>query len=51
MNAKDENRLKTLLNDMDKEFQKLDHLQRAKFAIEQISLWQQKFNEVSLSAK
>ncbi len=51
MKAEDENRLKTLLNDMDKEFQKLDHLQRAKFAIEQISLWQQKFNQVSLSAK
>ncbi len=39
------NRIKTLLNDVDKEFQGLDHLHKAKFAIEQISLWQQKFNE------
>jgi hypothetical protein len=45
MEGKNENRIKTLLNDMDKEFQRLDHLQRAKFAIEQIGVWQKKFNE------
>lgn len=38
-------RIKNLLNDVDKEFQGLDNYQRAKFAIEQISMWQQKFNE------
>jgi hypothetical protein len=45
MQENNENRIKTLLNDMDKEFQRLDHFQRAKFAIEQISVWQPKFNE------
>ncbi len=42
------NRIKTLLNDVDKEFQGLDHLHKAKFAIEQISLWQQKFNDAKV---
>lgn len=45
MNIKNEDKIKTLLNDVDKEFQGLNHYQRAKFAIEQISIWQQKFNE------
>ena len=39
------NRIKTLLSDIDKEFQGLNHYQKAKFAIEQISMWQRKFNE------
>ncbi len=33
---------------MDKEFQGLDHLHKAKFAIEQISMWQRKFNEAKV---
>jgi hypothetical protein len=33
------------LSDVDKEFRGLNHYRRAKFAIEQISVWQQKFNE------
>ncbi len=49
MEDRNENRLKTLLSDMENEFQRLDHLQRAKFAIEQISVWQQKFNEAKHS--
>ena len=40
-----EDKIKALLNDVDKEFLGLNHYQRAKFAIEQISTWQQKFNE------
>ncbi len=44
----EKNRIKTLLNDMDKEFQGLDHLHKAKFAIEQISMWQRKFNEAKV---
>ncbi len=38
-------KLKTLLNEIDKEFHGLNYMQRAKFAIEQISMWQNKFNE------
>jgi hypothetical protein len=40
-----EDKIKALLNDVNKEFLGLNHYQRAKFAIEQISTWQQKFNE------
>ena len=40
-----ENKLRTLLSDVEKEFKGLNHYQQAKFAIEQISLWQQKFND------
>ena len=37
--------LKILLRDVDQEFYKLTPVIRAKFAIEQINIWQQKFNE------
>jgi hypothetical protein len=40
-----EYRIRTLLNDVDKEFLGLNHFHRAKIALEQISLWQQRFNE------
>lgn len=45
MEENGENKIKALLNDVNKEFLGLNHYQRAKFAIEQISTWQQKFNE------
>ncbi len=45
MEEKNEERIKNLLDGIDKEFQGLNHYQRAKFAINQISIWQQKFNE------
>lgn len=45
MEEKNEARIKTLLSDVDKEFRGLNHYRKAKFAIEQISMWQQKFNE------
>ncbi len=45
MEEKNEARIKTLLNDVDKEFRSLNHYRKAKFAIEQISMWQQKFNQ------
>ncbi len=45
MDEKNGEKLKTLLNDIDKEFKGLNYMQRAKFAIEQISMWQGKFNE------
>ncbi len=45
MDEKKGEKLKILLNDIDKEFHGLNHMQRAKFAIEQISMWQNKFNE------
>ncbi len=40
-----EDRLKILLSDIDKEFLGLNYYQRAKLAIEQISMWQQRFND------
>ncbi len=43
-----EYRIKTLLNDIDKEFEGLNHYQRARLAIEQISIWQQKFNQAKV---
>ncbi len=45
MEERNETKIKTLLSDVDKEFRGLNHYRRAKFAIEQISMWQQKFNE------
>ena len=40
-----EDRLKILLSDIDKEFLGLNYYQRAKLALEQISMWQQRFND------
>lgn len=40
-----EDRINELLRDVAKEFQGFNHYQRAKFAIEQISLWQERFIE------
>ncbi len=37
--------LKILLQDVDREFYRLAPVMQAKFAIEQINVWQQKFNE------
>ncbi len=45
MEDTNEIKIKTLLTDIDKEFQGLNHYEKAKFAIEQISMWQRKFNE------
>ncbi len=45
MEEKNEARIRILLSDVDKEFSGLNHYRRAKFAIEQISMWQQKFNQ------
>ncbi len=45
MEENGEKKIKALLDDINKEFLGLNHYQRAKFAIEQISTWQQKFNE------
>ncbi len=48
MEENGEDKIKALLNDVNKEFLGLNHYQRAKFAIEQISTWQQKFNEAKV---
>ncbi len=48
MEEKNEHKLKDLLNNIDKEFQGLNYYQRAKFALDQISTWQQKFNEAKV---
>ena len=45
MEENNEERIKNLLDGIDKEFQGLNHYQKAKFAINQISIWQQKFND------
>lgn len=45
MGEKNEDKIKTLLGDVDKEFQRLNPYVKAKFAIEQISVWQQKYSE------
>jgi len=45
MEERNEARIKILLSDVDKEFSGLNHYRKAKFAIEQISMWQQKFNQ------
>ena len=41
----DNKQLKILLQDVDREFYRLAPLMQAKFAIEQMNMWQQKFNE------
>ncbi|VVB96345.1 Uncharacterised protein [uncultured archaeon] len=48
MEENSENKIKALLDDVNKEFMGLNHYQRAKFAIEQISTCQQKFNEAKI---
>ncbi len=48
MAEKNEDKIKKLLDDVEAEFKQLDNLHRAKFAIEQISAWQQKFNEAKV---
>jgi hypothetical protein len=48
MKENGEDKIRALLNDLNKEFLGLNHYQRAKFAIEQISTWQQKFNEAKV---
>lgn len=45
MEEQNKNRLKILLCDVDQEFCRLTPYMQAKLAIEQISMWQQKFNE------
>lgn len=45
MGEKNEDKIKILLSDVDKEFQRLNPYVKAKFAIEQISVWQQKYYE------
>lgn len=45
MGDKNEDKIKILLGDVDKEFQRLNPYVKAKFAIEQISVWQQKYHE------
>ncbi len=40
-----EDKIGILLSDVEREFYRLPPYKRAKFAIEQISMWQQKFNE------
>jgi predicted transposase YbfD/YdcC len=45
MGDKNEDKIKVLLSDVDKEFQRLNPYVKAKFAIEQISVWQQKYHE------
>ena len=45
MGDNNEDKIKVLLSDVDKEFQRLNPYVKAKFAIEQISVWQQKYNE------
>lgn len=45
MVEKCENRIKELLTDIDKEFRGLNQYQRARFALDQISMWHKKFNE------
>lgn len=45
-----EERIKSLLRDVDEEFYKLDPCTRAKLATEQVILWQQRFNESKVKA-
>lgn len=45
MEEKNEYRIKDLLSEIDREFYSLPSHEMAKVAIEQISSWQQKFNE------
>jgi hypothetical protein len=39
-------KIKIILNDLDEEFYRFNDYHRAKFAIDQIGRWQQKFKEV-----
>lgn len=48
MTEKNDDKIKKLLNDVDAEFKQLDNLHRAKFAIEQVSAWQQKFKDTKI---
>jgi hypothetical protein len=48
MEQTNDTRIKNLLNDVNKEFMGLNHYHQAKFAIEQISQWQKKFNEAKV---
>ncbi len=50
MEEKNEDRIKNLLNDVDKEFCKLTPHLQVRFAIEQISIWQRRFNEANNNA-
>jgi hypothetical protein len=45
MEEKDEDKIRILLSEIDREFYKISHHLRAEFAIEQISRWQQRFNK------
>ena len=45
MGEKNDDRIKALLGDVDREFRRLPPYLQAKFAIEQISVWQHKFNQ------
>ncbi|NJD77589.1 MAG: hypothetical protein FIB08_10920 [Candidatus Methanoperedens sp.] len=40
-----EAKINKLMNDLIKEYQGFNYYQRAKFAIEQISVWQERFTE------
>ncbi|VVB85040.1 Uncharacterised protein [uncultured archaeon] len=51
MERKNEERTKNPVSGVDKKFQGLNHLQRAKFAIEQISLWQKKHSTSDVPAE
>ncbi len=42
---KKENKIKTLLSDVNKEFHMLNPCQQAMFAIEQLTMWRQKYDE------
>ncbi len=48
MEDKSVEKFKTMLSSMEKEYECLSHYQRAKVAIEQISMWQHKFNEAKV---
>jgi len=41
-----EDKMNVLLYEVDKEFQKMNNYHRARFAIEQMSLWREKLNNV-----
>ncbi len=45
MNRENDNRIKTLLSAVDQEFYSLTPNQQAEFSIEQIRIWQQRFNK------
>ncbi len=45
MNRENDNRIKTLLSAVDQEFYSLTPNQQAKFSMEQIRIWQQRFDK------